>query len=91
MRGQVDINGSLMTTFNPQRDTGPVIGDTSPQFNTTIGYFSAAQGDLEAEIPVNGFGVIHIRYNPDLPLPDGILGPVEILPMWGTYFEGGRQ
>lgn len=91
MRGQVEINGSLMTTFNPQRNTGPVLGDTSPQFNTTLGYFSAAQGDLEAEVPVNGLGVIHIRYNPDLPLPDGILGPVEVLPLWDTYFEGGRN
>ena len=91
MRGQVDINGSLLTTFNPQRDTGPVLGDTSPQFNTTLGYFSAAQGDLEAETPVNGLGLIHVRYNPDLPLPDGILGPVEVIPMWDTYFEGGQR
>lgn len=91
MRGQVDITGSLLTTFNPQRNTGPVLGDTSPQFNTTLGYFSAAQGDLEAEPPVNGLGVIHIRYDPDLPLPDGILGPVEVIPLWNTYFEGGRD
>jgi len=91
MRGQVDIDGSLLTTFNPQRDTGPVLGDTSPQFNTTLGYFSAAQGDLEAEAPVNGLGLIHVRYNPDLPLPDGILGPVEVIPLWDTYFEGGQH
>ncbi|MEM9413862.1 MAG: hypothetical protein AAGA29_00105 [Planctomycetota bacterium] len=91
MRGQVEINGSLLTTFNPQRNTGPVLGDTSPQFNTTLGYFSAAQGDMEAEIPTNGLGLIHIRYNPDLPLPDGILGPVEVIPMWDTYFEGGQH
>ncbi|MFI4860890.1 MAG: hypothetical protein ACIAXF_09445 [Phycisphaerales bacterium JB063] len=91
MRGQVEINGSLLTTFNPQRDSGPVLGDTSPQFNTTLGYFSAAQGDMEAELPVNGLGVIHIRYDPDLPLPDGILGPVEVVPLWETYFEGGQR
>jgi len=91
MRGQVEIDGSLLTTFNPQRDTGPVLGDTSPQFNTTLGYFTAAQGDLEAELPVNGLGVIHVRYNPDIALPDGILGPVEVVPMWGTYFEGSSH
>jgi hypothetical protein len=90
MRGQVNIDGQLITTFEPVSNTGPVIGDTSPQFNTTLGYFSAADGDLETELPENGLGVIHVRYNKDLPLPDGILGPVEAVPLWGTYFEGGK-
>jgi len=90
MRGQVEINGQLLTTFEPRSNTGPVIGDTSPQFNTTLGYFSASEGDLETEAPENGLGVIHVRYDPNLPLPDGILGPVEALPLWSTYFEGGR-
>lgn len=90
MRGQVEINGQLLTTFEPKSNTGPVIGNTSPQFNTTLGYFSAAEGDLETEPPQNGFGVIHVRYNKNLPLPDGILGPVEAVALWGTYFEGGE-
>lgn len=90
MRGQVNIDGQLLTTFEPKSDTGPVIGGTSPQFNTTLGYFSAADGDLETELPENGLGVIHVRYNKDLPLPDGILGPVEAVPLWSTYFEGGK-
>jgi len=90
MRGQVEIDGQLLTTFEPQSNTGPVIGETSPQFNTTLGYFSAADGDLETELPENGLGVIKVRYNKDLPLPDGILGPVETIPLWGTYFEGGK-
>lgn len=90
MRGQVQIDGQLLTTFEPKSNTGPVIGETSPQFNTTLGYFGAADGDLETELPENGFGVIHVRYNKDLPLPDGILGPVEAVPLWGTYFEGGK-
>ncbi|MEM6505153.1 MAG: hypothetical protein AAF711_06775 [Planctomycetota bacterium] len=90
MRGQINIDGQLLTTFEPISDTGPVIGNTSPQFNTTLGYFGAADGDLETEVPENGLGVIHVRYNKDLPLPDGILGPVEAVPLWGTYFEGGK-
>lgn len=90
MRGQVNIDGQLITTFEPKSNTGPVIGETSPQFNTTLGYFGAADGDLETEVPENGLGVIHVRYNKDLPLPDGILGPVEAVPLWGTYFEGGK-
>lgn len=90
MRGQIAIDGQLLTTFEPKANTGPVIGDTSPQFNTTLGYFSATDGDLETELPENGLGVIQVRYNKDLPLPDGILGPVETVPLWGTYFEGGK-
>ncbi len=91
MRGQVEIDGQLLTTFEPKANTGPVIGDTSPQFNTTLGYFSASDGDLETEPPQNGLGVIKVRYNKNLPLPDGILGPVEAVPLWDTYFEGGKK
>ena len=87
LRGQVKLTGSLLTTFAPQIDTGPVIGPTSPQFNTTIGYFGSAAGDLEAEVPAGGVGAISLRYDPTVPLPDGILGPIEILPIIGTYFE----
>jgi hypothetical protein len=90
MRGQVKIIGTLLTTFNPVSDTGPVLGETSPQFNTTLGYFSSASGDLESEIPVNGVGVIQIRYDPTLPLPDGILGHIDLTPNMATYREGGQ-
>ncbi len=91
MRGQVKINGTLLTTFEPQSNTGPVIGDTSPQFNTTLGYFGSAEGDMEAELPGNGVGVIQIRYDPSLALPDGINSPISLTPNIGTYFEGGGQ
>jgi len=91
IRGQVDITGTLLTTFEPQNNTGPVLADTSPQFNTTLGYFASTAGDLEAELPYGGIGVISIRYDPTIPLPDGILGPIEILPVVATYFEGGAQ
>lgn len=91
IRGQVDINGTLLTTFEPANETGPVLDDTSPQFNTTIGYFESAAGDLEAELPAGGVGVVQIRYDPTLPLPDGILGPIEIAPVVATYFEGGAN
>ena len=89
MRGQVDINGTILTTFEPVSGVAPVMGQTSSHFNTTIGYFPSAAGDMEAELPAGGVGVIKLRYNPDLPLPDGILGPIEIEPVVSTYFEGG--
>jgi len=89
MRGQVKVNGTILTTFEPTSNTGPVLGDTSPQFNTTLGYFGSADGDLETELPTTGVGVIQIRYDPTIPLPDGINGPIEITPVMTTYTEGG--
>ncbi|HEX7010414.1 MAG TPA: hypothetical protein VF184_10555, partial [Phycisphaeraceae bacterium] len=90
MRGQVEVNGTILTTFEPKSNTGPVLGQTSPQFNTTLGYFPSDAGDLEAELPVTGVGMIKVRYDPTLPLPDGVLGPIQIEPVIATYFEGGK-
>jgi len=91
VRGQVKLVGTLLTTFEPVSGITPVIGDTSPQFNTTLGYFPSSSGDLEAELPSNGVGVIQIRYDPTLAMPDGILGPIDLTPVTATYFEGGAQ
>ncbi len=90
IRGLVDVNGTLLTTFEPVSNTMPVVGNSSPNFNTTLGYFSSASGDLEAEVPASGLGVIKIRYDPTLPLPNGLQGPIEIMPIRGTYYEGGQ-
>ena len=90
MRGQIRINGTLITTFLPQRDVAPVKGDTSPQFNTTLGYFSQTSGDLEAGDPPNALGQVVITYDPTLALPDGILGPVQLQALEATYLEGGK-
>ncbi len=90
MRGRVNVNGTVVTTFEPMSDTGPVIGNTSPQFNTTLGYFDGADGDLEASLPTVGMGKIRLRYDPSIPLPDGIDGPITIEPIRNTYVEGGR-
>ncbi len=91
VRGQVSINGTLLTTFEPTSNQGPVIGNTSPQFNTTLGYFPSSAGDLEAELPSTGLGRIQIRYDESLAMPDGILGPIEILPNFMTYRETGAE
>jgi len=88
LRGQVKINGTILTTFEPRAGEGPVLGDTSPNFNTTLGYFSSEAGDLESEMPDAGLGVIQVRYDPTIPMPDGILGPIELRPEYATYFEG---
>ena len=90
MRGNIDVRGTILTTFNPQSNTGPVLGETSPNFNTTLGYFTDEDGDEEVdELPENGMGRISVRYDPTLPLPDGIRGPIELRPIESTYREGG--
>ncbi|MEM9294585.1 MAG: EF-hand domain-containing protein [Planctomycetota bacterium] len=92
LRGKVEINGSLVSTFEPQSNTGPVIGANSPNFNTTLGYFTEAEGDLESrDIVREGWGVIRLNYDPSIPLPDGITGPVDIAPVTGSYTEGGES
>ncbi|MEX0744062.1 MAG: hypothetical protein WD118_00560 [Phycisphaeraceae bacterium] len=90
LRGNININGMILTTFDPTNDSGPVVGDTSPQFNTTLGYFGPDSGDLEGGLPATGLGRIQVRYDPTLALPDGILGPIQIRPVIATYFEGGK-
>ncbi|MCC6580569.1 MAG: hypothetical protein IT440_09015 [Phycisphaeraceae bacterium] len=89
IRGQVHIDGTILTTFEPVSGQSPVVGQTSPQFNTTLGYFPSSDGDLEAELPGSGMGVIQIIYNPNLALPDGILSPIQLSLVTSTYFEGG--
>lgn len=91
MRGQVKVDGSLLTTHEPLSNTLPALGTESPDYNTTLGYFASADGDMEAEMPDSsqGLGMIQIRYNNTRPLPDGILGPIQLTPNLGTYSEGG--
>ncbi|MEM6459023.1 MAG: hypothetical protein AAF710_06490, partial [Planctomycetota bacterium] len=90
MRGKITINGTLITTYEPISGEAPVLGDTAPQFNTTLGYFSQGQGDLEAKVPDTGLGKIRISYDPTIALPDGIDGPIELAPLTQTYHEGGK-
>jgi hypothetical protein len=90
LRGNVKLTGTVLTTFEPISNTAPVLGETSPIFNTTLGYFASAAGDMENELPEIGRGVIQLVYDPTMPLPDGILGPIQIEPNMATYFEGGH-
>lgn len=91
MRGRIKIDGQILTTFEPQSFVAPVVDDNSPFFNTTLGYFGSDAGDLEAELPGVGMGMIQLVYNEDLALPDGILAPIQLTPMASTYFEGGAD
>ncbi len=89
VRGSAQINGSIITTFQPEVGEGPLMDGGNPaNFNTTIGYFESTAGDAEAEMPEGGYGKIMIRYDPNRSLPDGINGPIEVKPELQTYREG---
>jgi hypothetical protein len=92
VRGQARIDGSIISTFEPQAGAGPLAEGGNPAaFNTTIGYFESTAGDSEAEVPDGGHGKIIIRHDPHRPLPDGIMGSIHLDPALQTYFEeGGR-
>jgi hypothetical protein len=94
IRGTADVFGTVLMTFRPVADEGPLhYGGQTEAFNTTIGYFDPSSGSLEgsslADIIAQGFGEITIRYNPDALLPDGIPWPIYIEPETSTYYEGG--
>lgn len=51
-RGTVDIHGTLLMTFRPVVQEGPLYyGGTPDGFNTTIGYFGPSDGDAESVDP----------------------------------------
>jgi len=92
IRGNANIVGTLLMTFDPEAGQGPLnYGGSVASFNTTIGYFGPEDGDGEGSPPdpAVGFGAISITYDPELPMPDGIRVPLKIEFVSGTYSEGG--
>lgn len=131
-RGNTDITGALLLTFDPEFGVAPLmdyagapIGNPAG-FNTSLGYFGDQDGDFESidpaslpivggvpivgydttgdgladaphdqpqppgsiPIPFNGFGKIQIRHDPDMRLPSGLMLPLSMPPVRGTYQEG---
>jgi hypothetical protein len=96
IRGSADVHGTLLMTFHPEADKGPLYYGGSPDaFNTTIGYFGNDDGDGEGVEPgdpnFNGYGHIQIRYDPDAELPDGIPWPLQCSADPSSYMEGGSM
>jgi hypothetical protein len=95
IRGTADLFGTLLMTFRPTADEGPLFyGGLTDAFNTTIGYFGPSDGDGEGTDDAalfEGFGEITLRYDPDALLPDGIPWPISIDTDPLTYTEGGSM
>ncbi|MBK7404850.1 MAG: hypothetical protein IPJ41_09510 [Phycisphaerales bacterium] len=137
VRGNAEIEGSLLLTFQPVYGEGPLkdlsgnaIGNPA-DFNASLGYFGPEDGDEESfdpwtlpvvdgvrivgwdldgdgiadlgpdesptqeqldagaeVVPFNGFGRIRLNFNPETALPDGLMLPVQIVPLHATYKEG---
>lgn len=49
---------------------------------------STSQPSGSTAVPFYGYGRISVRWNPDLPMPNGIMLPVSIMPVSGSYHEG---
>ncbi len=138
-RGNTTIDGSLMLTYAPTPNEGPLnyfgqsVGNPA-LFNTSLGYFGTADGDGESldpetlpleggvkiagwdsngdgladlppsprpdatliasgaivAIPFYGYGRVVLNWNPNLPMPDGIMLPLQAVALAGTYKEGQR-
>ncbi len=134
VRGNANIDGTLLLTFAPVAGEGPLeylgepVGNPA-QFNATLGYFGPLDGDGESldpallpahptipgakmvgydtdadgiadvaydrpqppgstPVPFYGFGRVFLNWNPDLPMPDGIMLPLSTVPVTGSYKEG---
>lgn len=134
VRGNADIQGSLVLTFKPVLGEAPMVDSRGnpvgnpANFNASIGYFGREDGDEESldpatlpvvggvrivgwdangdgepdfpptptppaqapsatPVPFNGFGQITLRFDPTMALPDGIMLPLTVEPVRGTYKE----
>jgi len=63
---------------------GDGISDTAPGYTP-----SAAEITAGARlIPFYGYGRVNINWNPRFPMPDGLLLPLSVVPVTGSYKEG---
>ena len=76
IRGQVTINGTILTTYQPQSEASPrCVGTESPNYelHPRLHVRLRPAATMEEELPTTGMGKIQIHYDPTRPLPDGIL------------------
>ena len=76
-RDLVEVDGRLIAGWDT---TGDGIPDVGPQL--------AAPAPGAVPIPFYGYGRIELNWNPDIPMPDGILLPVKLDTLATTYREG---
>jgi len=73
VRGTVDVRGTVLITFRPVADAGPLFyGGHTSAFKTAIGYFASDEDVIPGDPEFPGFGEIILRDDPEARLPDGI-------------------
>jgi hypothetical protein len=73
VRGTVDVRGTLLMTFRPVANEGPLFyGGHTSAFRTAIGFFEPDQDVGPGHPDFPGFGEITLRDDPEARLPDGI-------------------
>ncbi|MGQ0628841.1 MAG: hypothetical protein ACT4PL_12170 [Phycisphaerales bacterium] len=133
VRGNTNIDGSLVLTFAPTPGVAPMISNGAAVgnpalFNCSLGYLGDAEGEGESidpatlptvggvkvvgydtdgdgiadvnagsaqpagstAVPFYGYGRVNLVWNPNHPMPEGLMLPVGIVPLAGTYKEGKR-
>ena len=88
MRGRIKVNGTILTTFEPESFVAPVIDENSPQFNTTLGYFSSAAGRPRSRAArTAGLGLIQVTVRPRTWLSrTGSISPIELRAVYVDVF-----
>lgn len=80
------VDPATLPVVNGQRIVGwDTDGDGMADVNA-----DQAQPNGSTAVPFYGYGRIRLRFDPNMKLPDGIMLPMQITPVAGTYKEGYR-
>jgi hypothetical protein len=83
------VNPSLLPVVNGQRIAGwdmdgDGVADRGPEYVPTADEMAAGA----APVPFYGYGRVELIWNPELPMPDGVMLPISLVPVNLTYREG---
>jgi hypothetical protein len=83
------VDPSTLPIVNGQRiagwdSDGDGIADHGPDYAPTSAEIAAGT----TAVPFYGYGRVELIWNPDLPMPDGVMLPISLVPVNLTYREG---
>lgn len=85
------IDPNTLPSFNGQRWVGwDLDGDGLPDMPHSQTPSAAQMSAGATRVPFYGYGRIKLNFNPDRPMPEGIMIRLSAVPLAGTYREGKR-